>query len=44
MSGRTVRQKNETFELRGVNHLALVCKDMAKTVDFYEGVLGMALD
>ncbi|ETX04842.1 VOC family protein [Candidatus Entotheonella palauensis] len=43
MSGRSVRKKNETFELRGVNHLALVCKDMAKTVDFYEGILGMPL-
>ena len=27
----------------GINHLALVCKDMARTVDFYEGVLGMPL-
>ena len=34
---------NEEFELRGVNHLALVCKDMARTVDFYAGVLGMPL-
>lgn len=34
---------NETFELRGVNHLALVCKDMARTVDFYSNVLGMPL-
>jgi len=32
-----------TFELRGVNHLALVCRDMARTVDFYSGVLGMPL-
>ena len=31
------------FELRGVNHLALVCRDMAATVDFYTGVLGMPL-
>jgi catechol 2,3-dioxygenase-like lactoylglutathione lyase family enzyme len=31
------------FELRGVNHLALVCRDMARTVAFYEGVLGMPL-
>ena len=31
------------FELRGVNHLALVCRDMAATVAFYEGVLGMPL-
>ncbi|HKY65745.1 MAG TPA: VOC family protein [Acidimicrobiales bacterium] len=31
------------FELGGVNHLALVCRDMARTVAFYEGVLGMPL-
>ena len=35
--------RNKTFELRGVNHLALVCKDMARTVDFYSNVLGMPL-
>ena len=34
---------NKEFELRGVNHLALVCKDMARTVDFYANVLGMPL-
>ena len=31
------------FELNGINHLALVCRDMAETVAFYEGVLGMPL-
>lgn len=31
------------FEFRGINHLALVCSDMARTVEFYEGVLGMPL-
>jgi catechol 2,3-dioxygenase-like lactoylglutathione lyase family enzyme len=31
------------FELHGVNHLALVCRDMARTVDFYQGTLGMPL-
>lgn len=31
------------FELRGINHLALVCSDMARTVDFYTNVLGMPL-
>ena len=36
-------RKNEKFEFRGINHLALVCRDMKKTVDFYEGVLGMPL-
>ena len=34
---------NKGFELRGVNHLALVCRDMARTVDFYSNVLGMPL-
>ena len=31
------------FEFRGINHLALVCKDMKRTVNFYSGVLGMPL-
>ncbi len=31
------------IDFRGINHLALVSSDMAKTVDFYSGVLGMAL-
>ena len=35
--------KNDKFELSGINHLALVCKDMARTVDFYTNVLGMPL-
>ena len=35
--------QNKEFEIRGVNHLALVCKDMAKTVEFYRDVLGMPL-
>lgn len=34
---------NDTFELRGVNHLALVTSDMARTIEFYSGVLGMPL-
>lgn len=33
----------ERFEFGGVNHLALVCRDMAATIEFYEGVLGMPL-
>ncbi len=33
----------QPFELSGINHLALVCRDMAATVAFYEGVLGMPL-
>lgn len=35
--------KNQVFDIGGVNHLALVCKDMARTVDFYSNVLGMPL-
>jgi catechol 2,3-dioxygenase-like lactoylglutathione lyase family enzyme len=31
------------FEYGGINHLALVCRDMARTVDFYTNVLGMPL-
>ena len=32
-----------TFEFNGINHLALVCKDMDVTVDFYRNILGMKL-
>lgn len=35
--------KNSEFEIRGINHLALVCKDMAATVRFYRDILGMPL-
>lgn len=34
---------NTEFEICGVNHLALVCKDMATTVAFYRDLLGMPL-
>jgi len=34
---------NSEFELRGFNHLALVCRDMAETVAWYEDKLGMKL-
>ena len=34
---------NSEFELGGINHVALVCSDMEKTVDFYSNVLGMPL-
>lgn len=34
---------NREFDIRGVHHLALVCKDMARTVEFYRDVLGMPL-
>ena len=36
-------RSEEPFEYTGVNHVALVCRDMAETVAFYEGVLGMPL-
>lgn len=35
--------KTAGFQYRGVNHVALVCKDMAETVNFYENVLEMPL-
>ncbi len=35
--------RNREFALNGVNHLALVCSDMDRTVDFYTNVLGMPL-
>lgn len=31
------------FQLQGINHIALVCKDMARTVDFYTNILGLQL-
>lgn len=34
---------NSEFELGGINHVALVCSDMATTVDFYTNILGMPL-
>src|SRR3954463_13303874 len=34
---------NSEFQLGGINHVALVCSDMRRTVDFYSGVLGMPL-
>ena len=37
------QRANQEFELRGVNHLALVCQDMERTVEFYSNVLGMPL-
>jgi catechol 2,3-dioxygenase-like lactoylglutathione lyase family enzyme len=37
------RNTNTEFELRGINHFALVCRDMAETVAWYEDVLGMKL-
>jgi len=37
------RPVNTEFDFKGVNHLALVCKDMNKTVEFYRDILGMPL-
>jgi catechol 2,3-dioxygenase-like lactoylglutathione lyase family enzyme len=34
---------NAEFELQGISHVALVCRDMARTVEFYSGVLGLPL-
>jgi len=34
---------NSEFQLGGINHVALVCSDMERTVDFYSNVLGMPL-
>ena len=34
---------NRAFDLRGINHLALTCADMARTIHFYRDVLGMPL-
>ena len=37
------RNTNTEFELRGFNHVAFVCRDMAETVAWYEDKLGMKL-
>jgi catechol 2,3-dioxygenase-like lactoylglutathione lyase family enzyme len=44
-SGDVIKPENTNseFDLGGINHVALVSADMAKTVDFYSGVLGMPL-
>ncbi|HEX2851022.1 MAG TPA: VOC family protein [Acidimicrobiales bacterium] len=39
----TTGSTNPEFELRGINHLALVCRDMAETIEWYGSVLGMKL-
>lgn len=36
-------RENKEFQLTGINHLALVCRDMEETVDFYTNILGMPL-
>ncbi|MGD9933764.1 MAG: VOC family protein [Dehalococcoidia bacterium] len=35
--------RSNQFDLRGFNHVAMVCSDMQDTVDFYEGILGFPL-
>jgi len=36
-------RENKEFAITGINHLALVCSDMERTVDFYTKVLGFPL-
>ncbi|MCH8815055.1 MAG: VOC family protein [Chloroflexi bacterium] len=36
-------RENTEFAVTGINHLALVCSDMERTVDFYTNVLGFPL-
>jgi catechol 2,3-dioxygenase-like lactoylglutathione lyase family enzyme len=43
MGDKATAHSNRDFELRGFNHLALVCRDMAETVEWYEDKLGMKL-
>lgn len=43
MTDKKKEADGEPFEYLGVNHVALVCRDMAETVAFYDGVLGMKL-
>jgi catechol 2,3-dioxygenase-like lactoylglutathione lyase family enzyme len=40
---RNETPKEEPFQYCGANHVALVCRDMAETVAFYDGILGMKL-
>jgi catechol 2,3-dioxygenase-like lactoylglutathione lyase family enzyme len=42
MTGKETRHE-EPLRFCGVNHVALVCRDMAETVAFYDGLLGMKL-
>jgi len=36
-------RENKEFAITGINHLALVCSDMERTVEFYTNVLGFPL-
>ncbi len=40
---QSAKQPVGNFNVSGINHLALVCRDMQRTVDFYSGVLGFPL-
>ncbi len=39
----STRQSEDRMVFTGMNHIALICRDMAETVDFYENVLDMPL-
>jgi catechol 2,3-dioxygenase-like lactoylglutathione lyase family enzyme len=43
MTEQTTPARNREFAVSGINHLALVCSDMERTIDFYTNVLGMPL-
>jgi catechol 2,3-dioxygenase-like lactoylglutathione lyase family enzyme len=43
MKGVSMTDTEKPIELGGVHHLALVCSDMARTVEFYQRVLGLRL-
>ena len=43
MTNQKKDEIGKPVEYCGINHVALVCRDMAETVAFYEGVLGMPL-
>ena len=43
MSDDATLARNREFAMSGINHLALVCSDMERTIDFYTNVLGMPL-
>jgi catechol 2,3-dioxygenase-like lactoylglutathione lyase family enzyme len=35
--------KSNKFEVRGINHMALVCSDLQETIDYYSGILGLPM-
>ena len=43
MNSKLSTKANPKFQVNGVNHIALVCKDMKRTVEFYTDILGMPL-